>query len=194
MSSLRLSAQERREQILVTAIRLFEERPHTEVSTAEIATAAGVARPLVHHYFGTRHELYLEVLRRLYFLPPVDPAGLGGTTTRDRAEQLIDRWLRLASRHRNTWLAFSGVGGPGSDPEVARIVRESDDLTAARLLDAVCGLGAAADDRLRAMVVAWAGLAKSATRQWLEDGALTRDDVAAMLADTLEALLADRAA
>ena len=72
----RLPPQERREQILASAIRLFEERPHTSVSTAEIAAAAGVARPLIHHYFGTRRDLYIEVLRRLYFIPPIEPAEL----------------------------------------------------------------------------------------------------------------------
>ena len=74
----RLPPQERREQILQSAIRLFEERPHTSVSTAEIAAEAGVARPLIHHYFGTRRDLYIEVLRQLYFIPPIEPAELPG--------------------------------------------------------------------------------------------------------------------
>ena len=53
---------ERGRQILAGARRLFGERPYAEVSTTEIARAADIARGLINHYFGTKRDLYLEVV------------------------------------------------------------------------------------------------------------------------------------
>ena len=53
----RLDPAQRREQILDAANALFAERPYDEVSIADIANAAGVARGLVHHYFRGRREV-----------------------------------------------------------------------------------------------------------------------------------------
>lgn len=184
-----MSADERREQILACATRLFEERPHHEVSTTEIAEAAGVARPLVHHYFGTRRNLYLEVLRRLYFIPPIVPGDLEGVTLEEKVSALLARWLEGVSRHRNTWLATMRVGGPGSDPEVARIMQEADELVVGRLIQALGLDQAPGQKRLRALLVGYAGLAKASTRQWLVTGALSQADVHHLLVETLLTVL-----
>jgi AcrR family transcriptional regulator len=44
-----MAPEERRRHIIETAHGLFAERPYTEVSTQDIADAAGVARSLAHH-------------------------------------------------------------------------------------------------------------------------------------------------
>lgn len=180
---------ERREQILQSAIRLFEERPHTSVSTAEIAAAAGVARPLIHHYFGTRQDLYVEVLRRLYLIPPIEPDELPGDSLRERAGHLIDRWMAGVERRPNIWLTFTASGGPGADPAVAAVLREADELVAQRLIDALALAGTAPADRLLHIVIAWGGLAKGAIHQWLAEKTLAKDDVRTVLVATLITVL-----
>lgn len=185
----RLPPEERREQILVSAIRLFEERPHTSVSTAEIAAEAGVARPLIHHYFGTRQDLYIEVLRRLYFIPPIEPAELPGETLQDRAGHLLDRWLTGVARRPNIWLTFTASGGPGADPAVAAVLREADAVVAQRLIDALALGEHPSADHLLPFVIAWGGLAKGSIHQWLAEKTLTRDHVRAVLVATLMTVL-----
>ena len=61
----RLEAAQRRDQILGAANALFAERGYDEVSIEDIASAAGVTRGLVHHYFGGRKEVYLALVDRL---------------------------------------------------------------------------------------------------------------------------------
>jgi AcrR family transcriptional regulator len=185
----RLPPEQRREQILQSAIRLFEDRPHTSVSTAEIATAAGVARPLIHHYFGTRRDLYIEVLRRLYFIPPIAPEELPGGSLRERAGHLLDQWLDGVSRRPNIWLTFTASGGPSADPAVAAVLREAATLIAQRLIDALALGDRAPADHLRSLVIAWGGLVNSAIHQWLAEQTLTRDDVRALLVETLMTVL-----
>ena len=65
----RLDHDQRRAQILACAGRLFSERNYAAVSTTAIADEAGVARGLLHHYFGTKRELYLEVVHTLMRMP-----------------------------------------------------------------------------------------------------------------------------
>jgi AcrR family transcriptional regulator len=185
----RLPPEQRREQILQSAIRLFEERPHTSVSTAEIATAAGVARPLIHHYFGTRQDLYIEVLRHLYFIPPIEPAELPGDSVEARAASLLDRWLDGVARRPNIWLTFTASGGPGADPAVADVLREADQLIAQRLIDALELGESAPAERLLPLVIAWGGLAKGSIHQWLAEKTLTKHQVRTVLVATLMTVL-----
>src|SRR4051794_16566715 len=61
----RLDPAQRREQILDAANALFAERAYDKVSIEDIASAAGVTRGLVHHYFGGRTDVYIALLERL---------------------------------------------------------------------------------------------------------------------------------
>src|SRR5256885_12320779 len=74
-----LEAEERRAQILRVAAQLFSERNYDAVSTAEVAREAGVARGLVNHYFRTKRELYVAVVRSMHEAPghpfPAPAAG-----------------------------------------------------------------------------------------------------------------------
>ncbi|MEU4481399.1 TetR family transcriptional regulator [Micromonospora sp. NPDC023966] len=60
-----------REAILAAARAAFAERGFDAASIRAIATAAGVDPALVHHYFGTKEELF-----RATVAIPVDPARL----------------------------------------------------------------------------------------------------------------------
>ena len=61
----RLDPATRREQILDAANELFAERGYEEVTIEDVAKSAGVARGLVHHYFGGRKEVYIALVERL---------------------------------------------------------------------------------------------------------------------------------
>ena len=58
----RLNPAERRDQILDAANELFAERGYDEVTIEDVAKSAGVARGLVHHYFGGRKEVFIALV------------------------------------------------------------------------------------------------------------------------------------
>jgi len=60
----RLSAGERREQILLAASELFGSHGYVGTTTDQIARAAGISQPYVVRMFGTKENLYLEALNR----------------------------------------------------------------------------------------------------------------------------------
>ena len=139
----RLEHDERRRQILVVARRLFSERSYAAVSTSDIAREAGVARGLLHHYFGTKRELYLEVVRALVLMPsnPVPlQSGVGGLEV--VISESVDRWLEMLGRNRGTWLAAVGAQGLGRDVEIEAILDDAREQAVNRLIAAVEPYGA----------------------------------------------------
>jgi AcrR family transcriptional regulator len=187
----RLEPDERREQILTCATRLFGERPYAAVSTTELAAQAGVARGLINHYFGTKRDLYLEVVHRMVTIPRFAVEQLPDGPLEDRVAAAVDWFLDGVARNSTAWLAATGeVGG---DPEVERILAEADETAADRVLEAT-GLGAAAAHReLRAMVRSYGGMVRAAAREWLVRKDLTREQVQILLSTTLLALIREAA-
>ena len=192
----RLEHDERREQILACARRLFSERPYASVSTTDIAQAAGVARGLLHHYFGTKRELYLEVMRTLMQTPsnpmplPADGRGLEAVI-----DESVERWLTMLERNRGTWLAAIGAQGLGRDPEVEGIMERARENAADRLIEAIqdpaAGPARRAPKELRAAMRSYSGFAEAASVQWLEHGRLNREQIHALLVQGFLAIVRD---
>ncbi len=188
----RLEPDQRREQILVCAITLFGERPYAAVSTTELAHRAGVARGLINHYFGTKRDLYLEVVRRMVTIPQVAVDRLPDGPLDERVRVSVSWFLDSVARHSRTWLAALGVEGVGRDPEVEKILAEADEAAADRVLEAA-GLAevVAHREELRAMIRAYGGMVKAAAREWLVREALDREQVQHLLTTTLLSLIND---
>ena len=187
----RLRSDARRLQILAAARRLFSERGFSAVSTTEIASEAGVARGLLNHYFGTKRELYVEVVREMVrFRSQPVPEYVDGATPQSRLDESIDRWLEMVSRNREAWLAAVGAEGLGRDPEIEAVLDDAREQATARLIETL-GLGpvAAAPPELCAVLRAYGGMAEAATREWLERGRWSREQVAAFLKAALPQLV-----
>jgi AcrR family transcriptional regulator len=59
---VRMKGDERREQILRTAVSLFSQRGFSGTTTKEIARAAGVSEAMVFRHFSTKDELYEAII------------------------------------------------------------------------------------------------------------------------------------
>jgi AcrR family transcriptional regulator len=179
----RLNHDERRRQILDCARRLFSERNYASVSTSEIAREAGVARGLLHHYFGAKRDLYLEVVQELVRMPsnpvPLQSPGRGLEVV---ISESVERWLTMLERNRGTWLAAVGAQGLGHDPEVEAILDQAREQAADRLIEALQTYEAAqAPPELRAVVRAYSGFAEAASIEWLQRHRLSRDQLQTLL-------------
>jgi AcrR family transcriptional regulator len=189
----RLEHDERRRQILTHARRLFSEHPYAAVSTSDIAREAGVARGLLHHYFGTKRELYLEVVRSLVRMPSIPvPLQAGGRGLESVIDQSVERWLKMLERNRGTWVAAIGAQGIGRDDEVEAILDDAREEAADRLIEAVQPYEAAqAPPELRAIIRAYSGLAEAASLEWLLRGRLTREQVHVLLVQGFLSMVRD---
>ncbi|CAN5622558.1 TetR/AcrR family transcriptional regulator [soil metagenome] len=187
----RLARDERRAQILACARRLFSERHFGAVSTTEIARTAGVARGLIHHYFGTKRELYLEAVRSMLSMPlqPV-PTEVDGRDPEQLLGEGVDRWLELLARNRETWIAARGAQGFGRDPDVEAILEDARQGAVDQVIEALRpGTDpAAAPAELRGVARAYAGLAEATSLEWLQHGRLTRPQARALLYEAFVAI------
>jgi len=188
----RLEPDERREQIFACAARLFGERPYAEVSTSDIAAAAGVARGLINHYFGTKRKLYLAVLRRTLTVPAAALDVVTDGPLDAKARVAVDWFLSLVTRQGRTWLVATAPEGLGSDPEVEEILVEAERRSAERVLTA---LGVKVDsvhtETFNALTRAYGGMVKAAGREWLLRGHLDREQVHTLLSRSLVTLIED---
>ena len=190
----RLEHDERRSQILACARRLFSERHYVAVSTAEIAREAGVARGLLHHYFGSKRDLYLDVVRSMVSMPLQPVLGeLDGRAPEQVVDEGVDRWLEMLSRNRETWLAARGAQGFGHDPDVEAILEDAREAATDQVIAAVRPQEDPADaaPELRAVVRAYAGLAEATSLEWLLHRRLTREQAHALLYQSFLALFAE---
>lgn len=181
----RLPPDERRELIVESATRLFEQRPYAQVSTVEIAEEAGIARGLLNHYFKDKRGLYLEIVRRSALLPVLEVTvpAMADAPLHEKVEAAVTWLLDSAEPQARSYATVVGAEGAAVDPEIAAILDEADDLAARRVLQLV-GIDEE-DATARAMVRAYGGMAKAAVREWTQKGSLTREQVHALLSDVL---------
>ncbi|AMM21968.1 hypothetical protein AX769_19745 [Frondihabitans sp. PAMC 28766] len=124
-STPRLSAAERREQILDAATAVFGERGYHGTTTDQVAGAAGISQPYVVRMFGSKEKLFLEVVHRaLAMLFDAFRAALpdpGDGTSREK--RLGGAFVDLVQKegvHRTLLHAFVS----GNDPVIGAAARE----------------------------------------------------------------------
>jgi AcrR family transcriptional regulator len=111
-----------RESILTAARETFAERGFDAASIRGIATSAGVDPALVHHYFGTKEQLFKACMNF-----PVDPAVVIPQVLAGGPEQIGERLVRFFLR---VWDSPAGAAGVAlmrsavNNDWTARLMRE----------------------------------------------------------------------
>lgn len=82
-----LQAQERRKQLIDTALKLFAEKGIERTSIKDIAAEAGVAQGLLYHYFTSKDELFYAIIGQYNPFPELS-AILAGSEERPAREVL----------------------------------------------------------------------------------------------------------
>ncbi|BEP12304.1 TetR/AcrR family transcriptional regulator [Acidothermaceae bacterium B102] len=84
----RMTGKERREQLLDVGRSLFAEKGYEGTSVEEIASRAGVSKPVVYEHFGGKEGLYAVVVdREVSRMLGTVTEGLSGGTARELLEQ-----------------------------------------------------------------------------------------------------------
>ncbi len=186
----RSNPDDRKAEILAVARRHFATKQFDAVSTADIADEIGINRGLVYHYFGTKRDLYLEVVRSTVKVPtfPPIPDMIASGTFEDVLEERLDQWLIEVEREREGYLAATMLSASGPDAEARAMVQASREEA---IDTALASMFASPDDApasVRACVRALGSLAETAVTEWLAEGHLSRDQVRELLVQTARAL------
>jgi AcrR family transcriptional regulator len=187
----RLGPEARREQILLTARDLFEEKGYDAVSMSDVAAAAKVTRGLVHHYFGSKRELYLDVVRSVLGEAPTLVAAGEASSLEEMVQRNASLTPDYLGSNRGMLLAIAPSGDLGRDPEVAELADVARETAIDQVIANHFGDPAAAPPEARLVIRAFLGLVEASCREWLFRGRATRPQVEALLAQTILALIRD---
>lgn len=168
------------------AEKLFAEQPYAEISVQQIADEAGVARGLVHHYFGGKDDLLAAIMTEITpekAPPPLDvsiPLG-------ERVEMRVDLLMATLEYHSQAWLATL-ASGPNIPPGPLRDAAErlwnmQYEVWVSSFSDVL-----ARNPRTRSLYDAYRGLNQATCRMWLNDE-ISKSDARQILVSAQEALL-----
>ncbi|HET6509148.1 MAG TPA: TetR/AcrR family transcriptional regulator [Baekduia sp.] len=183
----RLAPDDRRQEIVDAARRLFSMRPYRSVSTTEIAAEAGVARSLVHHYFGGIRGVFLAVAAEgALALEQARTAG-PELSFEERTAHNVAAHLDVIAEHRETWMALVGQPIDPADADIAALVLAARERAVEITLNANRDL-VRDTPRARFALRCFSDFTIAATRAWLL-GEQTREETEALLLTTGRMLL-----
>jgi AcrR family transcriptional regulator len=185
----RLTVDERREQLVRLGVEIFSERPYDEVSIDGIAAAAGISKGLLYHYFPSKRDFYVAVVR--HGAAQLEAATMIGDEASPEQGFLagLDRYLDYVEEHASGFAAVLGAG-VGNDPTVRAIVDEVRRAMTDRILDNLARRVAPpvpSTPPVRVAVRGWVGFAEAASLDWLEHREVSREQLRELLASTLVA-------
>lgn len=188
----RMGVEERRRQLIDVALHLFSTRSPDEVSLDEIASAAGISRPLVYHYFPGKLSLYEAALQRAaddlaqrFAEPHEGPLGA-------RLLRVMHRFFDFVDEHGPGFSALMR-GGPavGSSTTNALV----DSVRQAAYVQILAHLGIEEPSaRLELVIRSWISLAESTALIWLDGRRIPRAELESQLVHDFAALAAVSAA
>lgn len=176
----RLSASQRREQLVEVAGRLFAERGYHTLSMEQLADAAGVSKPVFYQHFPSKRDLYLALLRDAVseLDAQVRKALEGATSNRERVRGAVSAYFDFVE-DRNFRLLFDTAELREAD------VRETVHGALNEVTQAVAGL-IAEDAGLQPHAAQFLasgllGLALDGARWWSGQDQLTKDEAVQLL-------------
>ncbi|MFR9794855.1 TetR/AcrR family transcriptional regulator [Streptomyces sp. MS06] len=188
----RMGVDERRQQLIGVALELFSRRSPDEVSIDEIASAAGISRPLVYHYFPGKLSLYEAALQRAsddlaarFSEPHEGPLGA-------RLLRVMRRFFDFVDEHGPGFSALMR-GGPAVGSSTTNALIDSVRQAAYEQILAHLGVSEA-PARLELVVRSWISLAESTALIWLDGRRIPREELEVQLVRDFAALAAVSAA
>lgn len=179
----RLEVDERRRQLIAVGGSLFSDRSFDDISIDEIARAAGISKGLLYHYFPSKRDFYVEIIRAASAALLAATAGAEARSD-DPVSAGVDAWLDYVEQHERGYIMLM-QGGIGSDEEVRAIAEE----TRERFVQRIVGGVQSPSPALRLAVRGWVGFVEGATLDWLRDRRLGRDRLRTLLVGSLRAAL-----
>ncbi|MCX0271317.1 TetR/AcrR family transcriptional regulator [Nocardia zapadnayensis] len=185
---VRLSPDERKTQLITLGVKMLGERAIEDISVSEIAAQAGISRGLLFHYFPTKQDFQLEVVRHANaeLLARVVPDPT--LSLFDMLRDSVGRYIDYVSENRTSYLAL--LRGPtSSSPELAAMVEQTRHAIVDIILTQVpLSPEEREQPRLILVVRGWVAFTEETTLSWLRGESISRDELIELLVESLLAL------
>src|SRR5271154_192068 len=167
VSTRRLTAEERRHQLVAVALELFARRGYRATTMDDIAEAAGVTKPLVYQHFSSKRALYLELVNAIAqeLVIAVRSAVMQAEGPRQQVEMGFAAYFRLVIGREAEFRLLYGRDH-ADDKELGLALRTVEDAIAAAIEPLIAaGLD---DDHRSLLAYAVVGMAEGASRRFME--------------------------
>lgn len=184
----RLPREVRERQITDAAVEVFSRHGFHNASMDEVAEVAGVSKPMVYAYLGSKEELFAACIQReAQRLLQAIAEGVRGDVEPD-----MQLWTGLRSffhfvgQNRSSWTVLHrqalSVGGEFAE-EISQMRARSIELVAALVVASGTrkGVGAQAEKSGEALAAALVGAAESLADWWLDHPDISDDVLASWL-------------
>lgn len=167
----RLPAVKRRQQLLETALHVFARQGYHETSMNDLATKAGVTKPVLYQHFESKREMYLSVLQETSsaLSDAVETSRQSAKSTNQH--ELVGGVLGFFQFFERTPDAFNFLYGVSHEQDAelrheARKVQENFMMKMAKRLEAE------SENLEKALIIAAGthGLLLGMIRYWVQDG------------------------
>ncbi|MGY2873383.1 AcrR family transcriptional regulator [Marmoricola sp. URHA0025 HA25] len=171
---------DRESQIVAVGCRLFGEAGFAATSVADVAEAAGISKPLIYNYFGSKEGLYAVCVQHAaeILTAEIERTAATGTVGLARAVVTLDGMFRALAPHPWMWHLVFDPTAP-RDPDTQKVL----DAYEARILDfgtegvaellRLAGIEDPSD--VSAMRAVWENVFRTLVNWWLEHPAESPD-------------------
>lgn len=174
----RLDRDARRTQLVQLGLRMLSDRPLDQVGVDEIAAAAGISRGLLFHYFPTKRDYLVAVVRaaadELVAVTDPDPS----LPLLERLRAGLEGYVAFIEANRAAYVSFVR-GSLGADAQLAEVFDETRDRIVQRVLEQMEAPNAS--PALRIAVRGWVGMVEECSLEWLRTRPIARTDLVTLL-------------
>ncbi|MCF8590245.1 TetR/AcrR family transcriptional regulator [Gordonia liuliyuniae] len=187
-SRTRMSPDARRRQLIDLGVAMAGEQPLESITIESVAEAAGVSKGLIFHYFESKADFHLQVVREQAQIM------LDRTMPRqditDVLEVLRSSVAAYVDYVSDNGRGFIGVirGATSADPEIRDVADSTRAAMSERILKRAPELGIERSPAIELAVAGWIAFVEETLVRWLADPAVTREQLIAILVAALPLL------
>ena len=190
----RLSREDRMEQMLDTAHRLFAERGYAAVTMDEIAAAVGITKPLIYNYFGNKEQLYIACMERSgdALVEAISNAIAGASDPSQAFEAGVRAFFDFLDTDRAAWAVLFDETLPHGGEVIERVSFYRRQLRDFAAQSTLAGMPEKVRQQepvrieVEAASAAVLGASEAVARWWLATGEITAAEAADLLIATVQ--------
>ncbi|HJR90437.1 MAG TPA: TetR/AcrR family transcriptional regulator [Aeromicrobium sp.] len=164
---------ERENQILTFASEIFAEDGFAGANIQTVAERAGISKPLIYNYFGSKEGLFLACIERAGEIVAAEVERIANEDIVgiERGMRTLDGMFHVLEDQRHLWRLFYDRTAPTTGPVADAVSHYTERIT--KLADeGVAELMALSGNTQRldvsAMTAVWLGIVDSLMRWWVE--------------------------
>lgn len=175
---VRLPARQRRRQLLDVALDVFAAHGFHRTSMDHVAEAAGITKPVLYQHFGSKRNLYLELLDDVgtQLTEAIAKATASATTPREQVLAGVRCYFDFVVNNRAGFTLLFGSGARRDDEFNDRVRRVENGI--AELIAPLIEVGIDLEQR-RLLAHGLVGMAEGVSRHWVTGDVDIESDLAA---------------